>query len=97
LAAHGPTEGELTRAKAISGAQMLMGSEAPSARAEARAGQIFLRDRLVPLDDIRARIERVAPEEVQAIAAAALLGPMCAATIGPKAGHAALDAFHGAS
>jgi predicted Zn-dependent peptidase len=97
LAAHGPTEGELTRAKAISGAQMLMGSEAPSARAEARAGQIFLRDRLIPLDDIRARIERVTSEEVRAIAAAALLGPVCAATIGPKAGHAALDAFHGAS
>ncbi|MBI3437299.1 MAG: insulinase family protein [Proteobacteria bacterium] len=97
LAAHGPTPGELTRAKTISGAQMLMGSEAPSARAEARASQIFLRDRLVPFDEMRARIERVTPEEVQAIAAAALRGPVCAATIGPKVGHAALDAFHTAS
>lgn len=97
LAAHGPAAAELTRAKTISGAQMLMGSEAPSARAEARASQIFLRDRLAPFDDMRARIERVTPEEVQAIAAAALAGPVCAATIGPKAGHAALDAFHGAS
>ena len=97
LAAHGPTAGELTRAKAISSAQMLMGSEAPSARAEARAGQIFLRDKLAPFDDIRARIERVSAEEVQAMAAAALKGPVCAATVGPKAGHAALDAFLGAS
>ena len=97
LAAHGPTSSELTRAKTISAAQMLMGSEAPSARAEARAGQIFLRDKLVPFDDIRARIERVTAGEVQAIAAAALVGPACAATIGPKVGHAALDAFHAAS
>jgi len=97
LAAHGPTGSELTRAKTISAAQMLMGSEAPSARAEARASQIFLRDRLAPFDDMRARIERVTPEEVQAVAAAALVGPVCAATIGPKSGHAALDAFHGAS
>lgn len=97
MAAHGPTPGELARAKTISAAQMLMGSEAPSARAEARASQIFLRDRVAPFDDMRARIERVTPEEVQAVAAAALAGPACAATIGPKAGHAALDAFHAAS
>ena len=97
LASHGPSESELTRAKTISAAQMLMGSEAPSARAEARAGQIFLRDKLVPFDDIRARIARVTADEVQAIAVAALQGPVCAATIGPKAGHAALDVFHAAS
>jgi predicted Zn-dependent peptidase len=97
LAVHGPTGSELTRAKTISAAQMLMGSEAPSARAEARASQLFLRDRLAPFDEMRARIERVTPEEVQAVAVAALVGPVCAATIGPKTGHAALDAFHGAS
>ncbi|MBS0384284.1 MAG: insulinase family protein [Proteobacteria bacterium] len=97
LAAHGPTPSELARAKAIAGAQMLMGSEAPAARADARAGQILRRDSVEPFDELRARIERVAPEEVQALAAAALAGPLCAATIGPKAGHAALDAFHSAS
>ena len=95
LAANGPTANELQRAKTIAGAQMIMGAEAPSARAEARASQILLRDRLAPFHELRARIERVTPEEVQAIAAAALVGPVCAATIGPKAGHAALDAFHG--
>ncbi len=97
LGAHGPTAGELARAKAVSGAQMLMGAEAPSARAEARAGQILLRNRLAPFDELRARIERVTTEDVQALAAAALMGPVCAAAIGPKAGHAALDAFSGAS
>jgi predicted Zn-dependent peptidase len=55
---------------------------------------VFLRDRVAPFDELRARIERVTADEVQAIAAAALKGPACVAAIGPKAGHAALDAFH---
>lgn len=93
LAAHGPTANELARAKAISRAQMMMGAEAPSARAEARAGQIFLRDKLVSFESIRDRIEAVTPEEVQAVAANALEGPRCAAVIGPKQGHGALAAF----
>ena len=97
LAAHGPTPNELQRAKTIAAAQMLMGSEAPSARAEARSSQVFLRDRLAPFDELRARIEGVTSQDVQALAAAALVGPVCAAAIGPKAGHAALDAFHGAA
>ena len=93
LARHGPTSNELARAKAISRAQMMMGAEAPSARAEARAGQIFLRDNLVSFDAIRDRIEAVTPEQVQAVAAQALQGPRCAAVIGPKQGHSALTAF----
>jgi len=97
LASRGPTADELKRAKTIAGAQTVMGAEAPSARAEARASQVLLRDRLAPFDELRARIEAVTPEAVQAIAAAALVGPVCAATIGPKAGHGALDAFHGSA
>ncbi|MFT3729665.1 MAG: pitrilysin family protein [Terricaulis sp.] len=93
LAEHGPTANELARAKAISRAQMLMGAEAPSARAEARAAQIFLRDNVVSFDAIRDRIQAITPEEVQAVARAALDGPRCAAVIGPKQGHGALDAF----
>lgn len=93
MADKGPTEAELTRAKAVSRAQFLMGAEAPAARAEARAGQVFLRDRVIPFDDVRARIEKVTAEEIQAVARAALAGPVCAATIGPNAGHGALAAF----
>ncbi len=93
LAKNGPTSAELTRAKAVSRAQMLMGLESPSARAEARVSQIFMRDRLVSFDEIHTRVEAVTAEQVQAAAAAALEGPVCAATIGPKAGHGALDAF----
>lgn len=93
LAAKGPTEAELNRAKAVSRASMLMGLEAPTARAEARVSQIFLRDGLYDFAEIRARMEAVTGAQVQAIAAAALEGPACAAAIGPKAGHGALDAF----
>jgi predicted Zn-dependent peptidase len=93
LADKGPTQAELTRAKAVARAQMLMGIEAPAARAEARAGQVLMRDRLVPFDEIRARMEAVTAEEIQALARAALVGPAAAAVIGPKAGLGALAAF----
>jgi predicted Zn-dependent peptidase len=94
LAQTGPTPGELQRAKAVARAQLLMGLEAPSARAEARASQLFLRDRFISFEEIGERIEAVEPEAVQAAAAAALRGPACAAAIGPKAGHGAVGAFH---
>lgn len=93
MAAEGPREEELARAKAVARAQMLMGLEAPSARAEARVGQVFLRDRLMDFAEIRARLEAVTAADVQAAAQAALAGPACAAVLGPKAGHGALDAF----
>lgn len=94
LAQTGPTPGELQRAKAVARAQLLMGLEAPSARAEARAGQLFLRDRFISFEEIGARIEAVTPDAVREAAAAALRGPACAAAIGPKAGHSAIGAFH---
>jgi predicted Zn-dependent peptidase len=93
MAAKGPTEAELTRAKAVTRSSMLMGLEAPSARAEARVSQIFLRDRLSDFAEIRARMDAVTCEEIQALAAKALAGPACAAAIGPKSGNGALAAF----
>jgi predicted Zn-dependent peptidase len=97
MADHGPTDAELARAKAVARAQMLMGLEAPSARAEARVSQVLMRDRLVSFDEIRARLDAVTAEDVQAIARGALAGPACAAAIGPKAGHGALAAFQAQS
>jgi predicted Zn-dependent peptidase len=93
MAAKGPTDAELTRAKAVSRASMLMGLEAPTARAEARVSQLFLRDQLYDFAEIRARMDAVTCEQVRELAAAALEGPACAAAIGPKAGHGALAAF----
>jgi predicted Zn-dependent peptidase len=97
LADTGPTAAELQRAKTVARAQMLMGLEMPSARAEARVSQVFLRDRLVSFDEIRAKVEAVTAEEVQALAHRALEGPDCIAAIGPAAGHGALAAFEAQS
>jgi predicted Zn-dependent peptidase len=97
LADKGPTQAELKRAKTVARAQMLMGLEMPSARAEARVSQVFLRDRLVSFDEIRAKVEAVTAEEIQALAHRALEGPDCIATIGPAAGHGALAAFEAQS
>jgi predicted Zn-dependent peptidase len=97
LADTGPTSRELQRAKTVARAQMLMGLEMPSARAEARVSQIFLRDRLVSFDEIRAKVEAVTAEEIQALAHAALEGPDCIAAIGPAAGHGALAVFEAQS
>lgn len=93
MAERGPSVAELARAKAISRAGMMMGAEAPSARAEARAGQVFLRDRVAPFEELRARIEAVTVEEVQAAARATLAGPVCTSVIGPKAGLGAFGGF----
>ncbi|MES1202664.1 MAG: pitrilysin family protein [Pseudomonadota bacterium] len=93
LAEAGPTEGELRRAKAVVGAQMMMGAEAPSARAEARVSQIFLRDRLIPFEEIRAKVEAVTVEEVRALARQAVSSPGAAAAIGSAQGVKAAQAF----
>ncbi|GAN00139.1 mitochondrial processing peptidase-like protein [alpha proteobacterium U9-1i] len=93
IAATGVTTAELARAKAIARAQLLMGLEAPSSRAGARAAQAFLYGRLIPETEIVARIEAVTPEAIRALAAKALAGPGCVAVIGPKAGHGAIEAF----
>lgn len=93
LAEAGPTPSELQRAKAVSRAQMLMGVESPAVRANSCAVQLFVRDRLIPLREFCDRIDAVELEGVQAMARAALAGPVCAAAVGPKAGHGALAAF----
>jgi predicted Zn-dependent peptidase len=93
LADRGPTQGEVARAKAVVAAQLLMGSETPMARAESRASQVLLRDQLLDLAAIRARVEAVTLEDIRAIARAAVEGPAAASAIGPKAGLAAASRF----
>lgn len=86
LAKHGPTQAELARAQVTLAAQLLMGAEAPAARAEARASQVFLRDRLVSFEELRAGLAKTTVESVRAEAARALEGRVAAAALGPKAG-----------
>lgn len=93
LAKDGPTTAEMARAKAVVSAQLLMGAEAPLARAESRAAQVFLRNRLVPFSELRTRIEAVNADDVRDIARACLAGPAAATVVGPKAGLKAAGAF----
>ena len=93
IADKGVTNEELARAKAIARAQLLMGLEAPSSRAGARAAQAFLYGRLIPEAEIVSRIEAVSAGALQGLAGKALNGPGCVAVIGPKAGHGAIEAF----
>lgn len=93
LAREGPTHAELARAKAVGAAALLMGAEAPSGRVEARASQVFLRGRIEPFSELRARIMAVTADDVRAAAARAMAGPVAAAAIGPKAGLGAAGAF----
>ena len=93
LAKDGPTDAELARAKAVVSAQTLMGAEAPLARVEARAAQVFLRGRLVPFSELRTRIAAVTSADVRRLAAAAIAGPVAASAIGPKSGLGAAGVF----
>jgi predicted Zn-dependent peptidase len=97
MAADGPTEAELARAKAVVAAQMLMGAEAPLARAESRASQVFLHAKLTPYAELRARVDRVAAEDVRQAARSALAGEAAAAGVGPKSGIAAAGKFRARS
>jgi predicted Zn-dependent peptidase len=93
FASEGPTDQELSRAKAIVSAQMLMGAEAPSARCESRANQVFLRGRIMAYSEVKEKLLAVSADDVRVAAKRALKGPRAGAVIGPKAGQNALSAF----
>ena len=93
IAKDGVSESELARAKAVASAQLLMGAESPAARAEARAAQVYLRDRLIPFVELRDRMLAVTADQVRAAARASLEGAACIAVLGPKAGLGAADIF----
>jgi predicted Zn-dependent peptidase len=93
LAATGPTEAELSRAKAIAAAQFAMAAEAPSMRAATAAYELLAFDRLMSVEDVLRRIDSVTTADVARIAQASLAQPPVAAAVGPKAGLAAAEAF----
>lgn len=86
LAANGPRPEELSRARAMLKAQILMGAEQPLGRLEWMAAQIFTRGNVQRLSEIAERIDAVSAADVREIAARAAAGPIAAAAIGPKTG-----------
>src|SRR6185295_6876333 len=93
MAAKGPTEAELSRAKAIAAAQFAMAAEAPAARAGSAAYELLAFDRLIPVADVLRRIDAVTAADVARMARESLASPAIAAAVGPKSGLAAAEAF----
>jgi predicted Zn-dependent peptidase len=77
-------ERELARARAQLRASTLMALESSSSRAEQMARQLLMFGRLIPLDEIVARIDAVTADDVRAAAACLLRdGPPTVAAVGP--------------
>jgi predicted Zn-dependent peptidase len=93
IAARGPTDQEMERARAVLKAGFVMAIEAPAARAGSAAYELLVFDRLVTTNEVLKRIDAVTAADVRRIAAEALAGPAFAAAVGPKSGLGAAEAF----
>lgn len=81
-----PTDTEISRAKAMLKASLLMGLESPGARAEALVGQAFLKNKLQDMKELVSRIENVTRGDVARCAARALASPVSVSVVGPGDG-----------
>ena len=68
MAATGPTEAEVARAKAQLKAGLMMSLESSSARAEQMARQMLLHGRVLTTAEILAAVDKVSAAEVTAVA-----------------------------
>lgn len=71
-AAHGLTEAEVARAKAQMKSGLLMALESSGARAEQLARQMIIHDRVMPVEEIVARVDAVTVESARAAGRALL-------------------------
>lgn len=93
IAANGPTEAELARARAVAAAGYAMAAEAPAMRAGSAAYELLAFDRLIPIEETLRRVDAVTAADVARIAAQSLASPPIAASVGPKGGLGAAEAF----
>ena len=89
--AAGPTEAELSRAKAQARSSLYMARESPMARAEHAASQLILFDRLFPVAELAGALDAVSASDVARIGQRALEGRKAMAVLGPKSAAAAAD------
>ncbi len=91
LAAKGPTDAELSRARAVLKGSLWMSDESPASRAGRNAAQTLMFGAPVPSDDTAARMEAATAADLKAVgerilssgkAATAVLGPRAAAPAG---------------
>lgn len=85
-ATEGITDKEVLRARAQLRAGLLMTLESPAARAGQLARQLLLFGRIIPPDELVARIETIDAEQVRALAARLFGGAPTVASVGPVAG-----------
>ena len=94
LAETGPTDGELSRAKAVLNAGLWMSDESPAARAGRAAAQVLIFGALIPSQTMSERTLAQTTDSVRNAAAASLAAGRCAtAVLGPKAAAPAGAAF----
>jgi predicted Zn-dependent peptidase len=93
LAADGPTDAELGRAKAVAAANYAMAAEAPAMRAGSAAYELLTFDRLISVEEVLQRIDSVTAKDVRRVAQESLSLPAIAAAVGAKAGLAAAERF----
>lgn len=82
MADRGPTEREVTRAKAQLKAGLLMSLESSGARAEQMARHLLVHGRLIAPDELVARVDEVTVERVRTFAQRLAGSPACVAIVG---------------
>ena len=85
VAADPLADDEITRARAQIKAGVLMSLESTSSRAERLARHLQVYDRIIPVDEIAARIDSVSAEDIRRVAARLLSSPPTIAALGPVA------------
>jgi predicted Zn-dependent peptidase len=85
-AVDGIADKEVQRARAQLRAGLLMTLESPAARAGQLARQLLLFGRIIPPDELVARIETIDAEQVRELAARLFRGPPTLASVGPVKG-----------
>ena len=84
---------ELSRAKSMLRASMLMALESPAARIESAAGQIFRDGRVMTADEITMQLNAVSHEDIRRCAARAAEGPAALSIVGAADGAQASKAL----
>ena len=94
LAKDGPTEAELSRAKAVARAGLWMSDESPASRAGRNAAQTLISGAPISTGTSEARIEAATADDLRRVGARVLASGLSATSVlGPKAANAAGAAF----
>ena len=94
LATDGPTDAELSRAKAVARAGLWMSDESPASRAGRNAAQTLISGAPISTETSEARIEAATADDLRRVGARVLASGLSATSVlGPKAANAAGAAF----